>query len=797
MNSKYLYLLLLSSVFIAGLLLSSNASASPISKVAGANENTHFLTLDGYEVLGRQMACRVRGNRVAHGFLRPGTGRFVALRVFLRNRAAALASRDAHPRRLRNLRQSFKPRVQLHICRVLNELHGQSFELSDDYEKQRSHADLNQDGKIDATDLGILVSLFRTRNEAGYIDPYRAPETRVGPSDISAFLLYLLSPPPADTSPTPDPSPGPGKPNPTATPTATPTSTPTVTPTPTPTATPTSTPTVTPTPTPTPSGESSVLEPGDGFNGATLQPAAVGDEGLPGYDAKVIARWDVVPFQTFDGMFEIGVVAFHMNGIDRVDFSVEGGPWTSVDEKTYNPRTGVHEYWISLDASLFPSDGQHEIRAIAWPKLAGEPRVLAGDDLSVSNGEHSMYLWSNHNQTLFNGAVYVSPNGDDSASTTGTVNDPFATIQYAARYGLGGGATDPDVSGGTIFLLPGDHVYGTYSWANRFRTMDRWLTVTRAPGTTRSEVKITHSASNDGLRTQKVHVRGVTLSPQAPGGVLRMVSLPSIIWVDDSHLVGPGFDVAATIDQGFSGRYYTNNSTEDSRNGMTNGRLIRNCHSERIGEDAFYNARFILNSSVHDINPQSTGFHSDVYQLHGGGDWDNVIVYGLHATEVHDQGFHVKDMDSVNNSAFVNVLIGRPDPAGNPHARSQWHTPLNQHVLFWHFTQANIQWGWRGDLNGTPEYKDVYVKAGTWRSMYFQSAPQDINFSHNHFETGSVFGTNTTTGDPDFVDSVHYDFRPAPGSPLLDRIGEEESVVPIDALGYPLSYPAAIGALQP
>ena len=62
------------------------------------------------------------------------------------------------------------------------------------------------------------------------------------------------------------------------------------------------------------------LQPGDGWVGPTPQPNPVGSPNMAGFDAKSIARWDVVPYQTFSNEFHIGVVAFHMNGIDRVDF---------------------------------------------------------------------------------------------------------------------------------------------------------------------------------------------------------------------------------------------------------------------------------------------------------------------------------------------------------------------------------------------------------------------------------------------------------------------------------------------
>ena len=39
--------------------------------------------------------------------------------------------------------------------------------------------------------------------------------------------------------------------------------------------------------------------------------------------ARAIARFDVVPYQIFSGTFEIGVVAFHVDGVQKVEFEYE------------------------------------------------------------------------------------------------------------------------------------------------------------------------------------------------------------------------------------------------------------------------------------------------------------------------------------------------------------------------------------------------------------------------------------------------------------------------------------------
>src|SRR5690606_9628826 len=132
-----------------------------------------------------------------------------------------------------------------------------------------------------------------------------------------------------------------------------------------------------------------------------------------GADAKAIARWDVVPYQIIDCSFEVGVVAFHINGIDRVEFSLENGPWVPVREMTLNPRTQVREYWVVLPCDNLP-DGPSEVRAIAYPKV-GIPRVLglypidtslafdSSERVAWQTGQHSLGLVVNSGGTYGKG----------------------------------------------------------------------------------------------------------------------------------------------------------------------------------------------------------------------------------------------------------------------------------------------------------------------------------------------------------------------------------------------------------
>ncbi len=124
------------------------------------------------------------------------------------------------------------------------------------------------------------------------------------------------------------------------------------------------------------------LKPGTGFTSATPQPDPVGNPTDPGYGTAITANWDSAQNQAFDGSLNIGVTASHMNGVDRVDFSVNGGPWTTVRNTTRNPQSGLDDYVVTLRAGDFTS-GSLEVRAIAYPARAGVPTVLNALDLQV------------------------------------------------------------------------------------------------------------------------------------------------------------------------------------------------------------------------------------------------------------------------------------------------------------------------------------------------------------------------------------------------------------------------------
>jgi hypothetical protein len=335
-------------------------------------------------------------------------------------------------------------------------------------------------------------------------------------------------------------------------------------------------------------GALAVLVPGDGWDGPTPQPATVGSPGDLGYETKPIARWDVVPYQVFRDEFKIGVVAFHQNGVDRVEFSVNDGPWVSTTTPVLNDRTGVTEYTVTLDPASFAEGDIAEVRAVVYP-VSGIPRVLAGDyDISRTyqgtewTGEFSMVLY---------------PGVGDAY--------PEQVIELEA---------------------------GTYTWGvapiynGVQEDLTRWLTYRPAPGVSRDEVIISGLVESAPYPRvyEKVKFENVTIQGQNPfiyySGDTDMLWFDRIQWIGNGqHSAEAGTFVEA------SHQWWTNSAVRDARHGYAK-QFVRNTSYTNIGEQVIREGGFVANVAVDNVNSGATGWASGVFVsplLH-----DNRIYYG-------------------------------------------------------------------------------------------------------------------------------------------------------------------------
>ncbi len=376
-----------------------------------------------------------------------------------------------------------------------------------------------------------------------------------------------------------------------------------------------------------------MLRAGSGFSGPTSQPAPLGNPSNPGFDARANARWDVVPYQTFDSTFNVGVVAFHINGIDRVEFSVNGGTWTAVRSMTKNPQTDVYEYTATLRAADF-QDGAIEVRAVAYPKV-GEARVL-----------ESMPLNANSGGTLTNAAVrYVSPTGNDANDGLSAASPKEHMVAAANSIG--------DCSGATIYLMAGDHVQGIVPAT--CTTNGQWLTITRAPGTDIGDVTITGFSPSDGhgfYNATLIHYQGVTFTGAVTGSTVRT----DYVWIDGCEVDGHSSETSAAVDV-----LYVTDSNFDNlvgTIGINGATLVRDVHFGYIQGDIIKQCLLSINVTV-DEQQQVGAQHSSLWKTTNPAGYENTILYNVTviASNAHMWQFPAEEDPTIKNFAVVNCHL--------------------------------------------------------------------------------------------------------------------------------------------
>jgi hypothetical protein len=242
---------------------------------------------------------------------------------------------------------------------------------------------------------------------------------------------------------------------------------------------------------------------------------------------------------------------------------------------TINPSTGVSEYWVTLRGQDFP-DGAVEIRAIAYPKSAGKPRLLAGAyQASASapppqNGEYSMFAWANFGGTLDRDARYVSATGDDAAGD-GSANNPYRTLSRAAQaiqaqYG--------SCDNAIIYCLPGEYDFEMKWGFTAAKANDRYITITTAPGILREQVVIEEARP----KTARIRLNNVSIKTNDAGNFYTgFTDLRAVLWLDNCFVTtkngryGSTQKVLSTCTP-----YVTESVWHDAPDGPTDAVLVRN-----------------------------------------------------------------------------------------------------------------------------------------------------------------------------------------------------------------------------
>jgi len=529
-----------------------------------------------------------------------------------------------------------------------------------------------------------------------------------------------------------------------------------------------------------------ILLPGSGFSGPTQEP------GPNGSGPKVIGKWDVIPHQAFSGILSIGVTAFHVNRVDRVEFSVEGGPWTPVGSMDFNARTGVWEFTALIRAQDF-FDGRVEVRAIAYP-TSGQPRLLP-----------SLFLTANAGGGVPQTVMWADASGGSDSSGDGSQGNPFQTIFRAAKEIQ---SRNGSCDNGTVYLKPGSYNYaGKGSQTGTITTTDTWLTVQAAPGVAPSAVTIYTSSSNDALDTRLVRLKDLTNRTKIKSRANQGYKL----WFDGVVCHNNGdlltYVPWASNTEWDGGLYFTDGEVWGTKAGLVNFDFVRNSYLHDLGEDALKQDLFVVNVVVDDVSaPNGSGFHADTYQINSNSQVDNVILYGLKGTNLDAQGIFTRagnyGYGPHSNIAIVNVLLECILYSGRKSALDR----SIDHLLLWNVTMVKDGGGggyllMRNDGSVNTVYTDLDIRNCVFEDLQYSATSPSLSdlswATNNHYiaPSGSTPGSLLTTGNAGFMDEPNDDYRPGPGSVLLGRV--PNPLVPGDLFGQPVLPPGSIGTLQP
>ena len=493
------------------------------------------------------------------------------------------------------------------------------------------------------------------------------------------------------------------------------------------------------------------LIPGTGFTAPEAAMTPIGVSGATGYDCTAIARWDVVPWQVAEDGFMVGVIAYHREGIDKVQFALNGGPWVDVTQMSMNQRTNEMEFSVGLKLTSIPND-DIEVRARVIPTV-GIPRILAGGISGISagslnTGNHSMFLQS---AGTTRPEFFVSPNGSDSTGlsggfSAGTRQNPYQTIPYALYTGAAGGIGGTDVSGSILTLLPGDHYYsfamGEYN--ERIYAETSWVTIRSDYSEPSSITRFTGYTANSwaGRSMDKIHIQNMQFVQ--PTGETNWASFSGTyqLWIDTCDIQGQ-FEPVVILPS-YSNKWATDCTAVDIKGAPFGNRITRNCHIDGLLEDAFGPEELLLNSSVARQSREQTAagnsgsadpYHPDVWSKFlltdtGSVQYvENVIIRDLTANDrIEAQGLFFKgNWAAYRDIAVVNANINNS----------------------WTFNPTNDEW-----LVGQENYQACFP-------LYVSDfVPEDVpDYKHLLVSNCSMWSsgigaTYGTTGGVDLVDVV-------------------------------------------
>ena len=441
-----------------------------------------------------------------------------------------------------------------------------------------------------------------------------------------------------------------------------------------------------------------------------------------------IARWARVPNETLSGTQQIGVVAFHKDGIKEVRYMVNGIDGQTITDTTFNRLTKIEEFSFEFD---FDTTKDGEITTFSATVVANDDSVT---ELSApftgalaKEGLFALPLQKSWTAKTY----YVSQTGSD--LDDGSIAKPFASY---------GKAISKVLTGDTILFSDGEHAIGQPATQSGFGKpgIGKWVIIRGGNNT------VFHNNSKTLRLPCRIKFDSITWDLGRSGYIAnadawwhncKFVSPSNHAWWEEAVRIHGEPSVDFTVNTKgscavvfretlVSSHYFTDCSLEHYESGFANTPMVRNSTIRRIWGDALKQTKGVFNVDVSEQYGWMSDVHTDLYQT-----WmnnNNIIVCGLNAHGLESvQGIFCRMVDTttldepyvlgesvqnmLSNAAFINCTIEHTPKArgaiknwGGP-PWTQFRNKFN-HVLIQNMRLTNQRIFFGGTLEEGWEHSD-------------------------------------------------------------------------------------------
>ena len=392
-----------------------------------------------------------------------------------------------------------------------------------------------------------------------------------------------------------------------------------------------------------------------------------------------IAYWTRPQYCDVSGKVKIGVAAYALEGIKKVeffflqppppqidgDFTLDGkvdgddlnyilanwettgpedllavlGNWgqtaqnpddaigTTVEESV-NDQTGELEWWFELDSTKYADGNKLRISAKVTPTV-GEPLWLQGDfrDDKAICGLDIFPI--QHNTDIF----YVSSEHGSDETGDGTEENPFGSIQHSLWHDL-----PENIGGRVIRLLNGSVEFPSNSDNRDLRKSNssakdagRWVTIESAVDP--ALCPITKRYNYDKLWDCKVHLKDIHVTPateEDQNGLLSGSNARSAFWFDNCIITGASRSGGNSINRSGPAIFSTGTTWDTHFQPAMRVVDIQSTYNYITGDIILTNvAHLVSNMTVTNhgrAKEVGSNVHSDLMQTHMGGEPDEPII---------------------------------------------------------------------------------------------------------------------------------------------------------------------------